>query len=91
MKAQTVLRIRCRSREAAEDLALRLQADGYRAGRRSRTVTARTESSEAARRLASKLELEPGTALVRDAHRRLPFRPASRSALVTGASTALRP
>ena len=85
MKARTFLQIRCASRADAKDLALRLQADGYRATRRWCAVTARTDSPEAAGILVGKLQLQPGGALVHDARRRLPFRLTPRTALIVAA------
>jgi len=55
MSANTSLRIPCHSRADAKDLALRLEADGYRVSRRRRDVVARTESDDAAELLARKL------------------------------------
>jgi hypothetical protein len=55
MSAYTSLRIPCRSRAEAEELALRLEADGYRVSRRLRHVSVRTPSEQAAEALARKL------------------------------------
>jgi hypothetical protein len=55
MTSRTLVRIPCRSNAEAEDLALRLQADGYRAVRRWKAVIARTETSAQAVLLAEKL------------------------------------
>ena len=73
MRARTLIRIPCASRAEAKDLALRLEADGYATSRRRRSVTARTESREAAELLARKLHLQPGRpgrALIREPHLR---------------------
>ena len=58
MKTQTSLRIDCRSHADAKELALRLQADGYRAARRWKAVIARTETREEADLLARKLGVD---------------------------------
>jgi len=55
MSVNTSLRIPCQSRAEAKELALRLEADGYRVSRRRREVVARTESEHAAEVLAHKL------------------------------------
>lgn len=55
MSANTALRIPCHSRDEAKELALRLEADGYRVCRRRRDVVASTESEHAAEILAGKL------------------------------------
>jgi hypothetical protein len=55
MSANTALRIPCHSRAEAKELALRLEADGYRVRRRRRDVVAGTESEHAAEVLAAKL------------------------------------
>jgi len=55
MSVDTSLRIPCHSRAEAKELALRLEADGYRVRRRRRDVVARTESEHAAEVLAHKL------------------------------------
>jgi len=46
MKARTLVRIPCRSHRDAKELALRLQADGYRVTRRWKLVVARTDAPE---------------------------------------------
>ena len=58
MKQRAVLRIPRRSRADAQELTLRLQADGYRARSRGRTVLAYTAGSEESERLARKLGLD---------------------------------
>jgi hypothetical protein len=58
MKARTFVRIRCSSHSDAEELALRLQADGYRVTRRWKIVITRTDSPEDAASLTKKLHLE---------------------------------
>ena len=58
MKQRAVLRIPRRSRAAAEELTLRLQADGHRARRRGRVVLAYTAGSEESELLAHKLGLD---------------------------------
>jgi hypothetical protein len=55
MTANTSLRIHCRSLGEAEELALRLEADGHRVSRRLRQVSVRTASEQAAEELARKL------------------------------------
>jgi hypothetical protein len=55
MKANTVVRIPCRSWDDAKELALRLEADGYSVSRRLRVVLARTETRERGEQLARKL------------------------------------
>ena len=55
MNANTSLRIPCHTRGEAKELALRLEADGYRVSRRRRDVVARTDSEHAAETLAHKL------------------------------------
>jgi hypothetical protein len=46
------IRIHCRSHADAKELALRLEADGYRAWSRWTAVIARTKTREEAARLA---------------------------------------
>jgi hypothetical protein len=58
MKARTFARIRCHSRSHANELVLRLQADGYRITPRWRAVIARTESRKDGEELPRKLQLE---------------------------------
>jgi len=55
--AHTSLRIPCRSHAEAKELALRLEADGYRVARRWKAVLARTATIDEAERLAGKLEI----------------------------------
>jgi hypothetical protein len=55
MTTQTSLRIQCRSRADAKELALRLEADGYRAALHWKAVVARTQTRAEAARLAHKL------------------------------------
>jgi len=57
MKAQTSIRIACRSHADTEEFALRLQADGYDVRRRWKAVIASTATPEEAERLARKLQL----------------------------------
>jgi hypothetical protein len=56
MKARTFVRIPCRSRADAKELALRLEADDYAAVRRWKAVIARTETREEAEQLARRLQ-----------------------------------
>ena len=58
MKTQTAVRIDCRSHADAKELALRLEADGYRAAPRWRAVIARTRTREEAEQLARKLGID---------------------------------
>jgi hypothetical protein len=60
MKARTFIRIPCRSHADAKEFALRLEADGYRAVRRWKTVIARTETREEGEQLARKLQVGVG-------------------------------
>ena len=66
MKTNTSVRIPCHSRAEARELALRLEADGYRVGRRWGTVIARTASHEEGEELFRKLHIavEPDSARV---------------------------
>jgi len=57
MKTQTAIRIDCRSHADAKELALRLEADGYRAAARWKAVIARTRTREEAEQLAQKLRV----------------------------------
>jgi hypothetical protein len=57
MKARAFLRIVCRSHADAKELALRLEADGYGAVRRWKSVIACSETHEEAEQLALKLRL----------------------------------
>jgi hypothetical protein len=52
------VRIRCSSRSDAKELALRLQADGYRVTRRRKLVIAGTDTPEDAASLPLRLHLE---------------------------------
>jgi hypothetical protein len=69
MKTCSSIRIDCRSHADAKELALRLEADGYRAVARWKTVIARTQTREAAERLARALGVDSrsGDAPVREA------------------------
>jgi hypothetical protein len=58
MKARMFVRIRCSSRGDAKELALRLQADGYRVTRRWKLVIVGTDTTENAAWLAERLHLE---------------------------------
>ena len=58
MKTHTFVRIRCSSYSDAKELALRLQADGYRVTRRWKLVITRTDSPEDAASLTQRLHLE---------------------------------
>ena len=58
MNAHSSIRIPCRSNADATDLALRLQADGYRAARRWKAVIARAETNADAARLALALGVD---------------------------------
>jgi hypothetical protein len=58
MKARMYVRIRCSSRNDAKELALRLQADGYRVTRRWKLVIVGTDTRENASWLAQRLQLE---------------------------------
>jgi hypothetical protein len=51
MKTTTIVRIPCRSHDDAKELALRLEADGYRVARRWKAVVVRTETREETARL----------------------------------------
>lgn len=62
MTSRTLVRIPCRSNADAKELALRLQADGYRAVRRWKTVVVRTETRHEAVLLADKLRIGLGPA-----------------------------
>jgi hypothetical protein len=53
-----VVRIRCSSHSDAKELALRLQADGYRVTRRWKLVIAGTDTREDAASLTQRLHLE---------------------------------
>jgi hypothetical protein len=69
MKPRTSIQIQCRSHADAKELALRLEADGYRAAPRWKTVIARTQTLEEAERLARALGVNSrsGDAPVREA------------------------
>jgi hypothetical protein len=58
MKARSSVRIQCRSRADAKELALRLEADGYRAAFHWKAVVARTRTQEEAEQLARKLRVD---------------------------------
>ena len=58
MKARPSVRIQCRSRADAKELALRLEADGYRAAFHWRAVIARTQTHAEAEQLARKLRVD---------------------------------
>jgi hypothetical protein len=58
MKARPSVRIQCRSRADAKELALRLEADGYRAAFHWRAVIARTQTYAEAEQLARKLRVD---------------------------------
>jgi len=58
MKALTSVRIACRSHGDAKELALRLEADGYRVARRWKLVVARVETPEDAEQLARRLHVD---------------------------------
>jgi hypothetical protein len=58
MKTRTSIRIQCRSHADAKELALRLEADGYRAVPRWKAVIARTQTLEEAERLARALGVD---------------------------------
>ena len=66
MRNTTSARIPCRSHADAKELALRLEADGYRVGRRWGGVIVRTATHEESEELFRKLMIavEPGTARV---------------------------
>jgi hypothetical protein len=65
MTSRTLVRIPCRSNADAQELALRLQADGYNAVRRWNAVVARTETHDEAVVLAGKLRIDlvPGASV----------------------------
>jgi len=69
MKTCSSIRIDCRSHADAKELALRLEADGYRAVARWKAVIARTQTREEAERLARALGVDSrsGDAPVREA------------------------
>jgi hypothetical protein len=58
MKAHSSVRIQCRSRADAKELALRLEADGYRAAFHWKAVIARTQTHAEAEQLARKLRVD---------------------------------
>ena len=68
MKAQAFVRIPCRSRADAKELALRLEADGYQAARRWKAVVARIQTRGEAEWLAQRLQ---GSVRTTRAERRL--------------------
>jgi hypothetical protein len=72
MKARPSVRIQCRSRADAKELALRLEADGYRAAFHWKAVVARTRTHEEAEQLARKLRVDvrPGGVPVWEARAR---------------------
>ena len=69
MKTCSSIRIECRSHADAKELALRLEADGYRAVARWKAVIARMQTREEAERLARALGVDSrsGDAPVREA------------------------
>ena len=72
MKTRASVRIPCRSRADAKELALRLQADDRSAVRRGQAVTVSTETRAEAEQLALSLQswADPGGAVVRFSRRR---------------------
>jgi hypothetical protein len=58
VKTRPSVRIQCRSRADAKELALRLEADGYRAAFHWKTVIARTQTGAEAEQLAAKLGVD---------------------------------
>jgi hypothetical protein len=59
MRARAEVRIPCSSYADAEELALRLRADGYSAAHRFRTVIARTSTLEEGEELLARLRIAP--------------------------------
>ena len=66
MRSRTSVQIPCRSRDEAKELALRLEADGHRVGRRWGSVIVRTATHEEGEELFRKLRIavDPGSAHV---------------------------
>jgi hypothetical protein len=58
MTARPSVRIQCRSHADAKELALRLEADGYRAALHWKAVIARTRTHDEAEQLARKLRVD---------------------------------
>src|SRR5262249_51253677 len=59
MRARAEVKIACGSYADAEELALRLRADGYRATHRFRTVIARTSTAAGGEGLLARLRFAP--------------------------------
>ena len=74
-RAPWEVRIECRSRDEAAELAARLEAEGYGVARRFRYVIAGTATREEAEELAQQLhgEVEPSSQLVWEAIPQNPF------------------
>jgi hypothetical protein len=74
-RAPWEVRIECRSRDEAAELAARLEAEGYGVARRFRYVIAGTATQDEAEKLAQRLhgEVEPSSQLVWEAIPQNPF------------------